>query len=369
MPLAEGASMSLDERASALIKRIYCAREDVEWHAITDQVLTLVGAHAGLTTLVDLNNIKFHSMEFFGRDDSRFGRALEEYKFIYESDPSLTWASQNPAARFCDSSHTIPADEYLTHPFVEWNRDRMGSTHWYVGYTPPEEQLSYSLSVHFPAEYGAASPHSIRLFQLLFEHLECAMRLSRRPFNPDSERPLLLLDSGGNVREVSSGALRVLSAPDGLAIQERRLCAAIAREQTALDAALSAVASAVTQGTTSVAVKISRPSGRRAWILTIRPMLSSFGPFGKVKCELLVQIHDGAPHIGSIELLRSLFDLTTRELQVVRLLADGHSLESLSSHMEISLNTARAHLRSIFAKTSISKQSDLLLLCAELASV
>lgn len=41
------------------------------------------------------------------------------------------------------------------------------------------------------------------------------------------------------------------------------------------------------------------------------------GPFGTVKCELLVQVHDGAPHIGSLHLVQSLFDLTGRELQVV----------------------------------------------------
>lgn len=361
--------MSLDERVSTLIKRIYCAGQDAnEWDQVADQVLAYTGAHAGLTTLVDLNNCEYNSTKFLGRDDSRIARASEEYPHIYRTDPSLQWATRNPTARFCDSSRTVPADEYLTHPFMKWNRDRVGSTHWYVGYTPPEEQLSYSLSVHFPAEQGAASAHSLRLFRMLFDHLDCAMRLTRRPFNPESNRPLLLLDSGGNVQQLSNGAMRVLAAPDGLTIQNGRLCAASAAEQGTLDRALARAASAASSGTASVAVKISRPSGQRSWILTVRPMLSSYGPFGTVKCELLVQVHDGAPQIGCLQLLQSLFDLTGRELQVVRLLADGHSVESLASHMNISPNTARTHLRSIFAKTDTSRQSELLQLCAGLAN-
>jgi DNA-binding CsgD family transcriptional regulator len=359
--------MSLDERVSTLIKRIYCAGEDAnEWDQVADLVLSSVGAHAGLTTLVDLNNCEYNSTQFLGKDDNLVARASEEYQHLYRTDPSLLWATQNPRARFCDSSFTLPTEEYLAHPFVQWNRDRLRATHWYVGYTPPEEQLSYSFSVHFPAEQGAASARSLRLFRMLFDHLDCAMRLTRRPFDAESNRPLLLLDSGGNVQQVSNGAMRILAAPDGLSVHNRRLSAATAAEQATLDTALARAASVVSGGTAAVAVKISRPSGQRQWILTIRPMLSSYGPFGRVKCEMLVQIHDGAPHIGSLHLLQSLFDLTSRELQVVRLLAAGHSVESLAAYMNISSNTARTHLRSIFAKTATSRQSELLQLCASL---
>lgn len=90
--------------------------------------------------------------------------------------------------------------------------------------------------------------------------------------------------------------------------------------------------------------------------------------FGTVKCELLVQVHDGAPQVGSLHLVQSLFDLSGRELQVVRLLAEGHSVDSLPQCMKISPNTARTHLRSIFSKTGTSRQSELIQLCVGLAN-
>ena len=362
--------MSLDERISELIKRIYCAGQDPnEWDRVSDDVLMTIGAKSGLTTLVDLHNREYSTTKYHGRDPMRLANALEEYAQIYSTDPTLIWASKFPSARFCDSAVTLPASEYLTNPFVQWMRDRLGATHWLVGYTPPEQRLSYSFSVHFPAEQGPGKPEAKRLFRMLFDHLECAMRLNHTPFDAESDWPLLLLDGDGNVREASNGAMKALATPDGLTIGDTRLRAALVPEQAALDRALSCVRNVAIGGTSSQAVKISRPSGKRPWILTIRPRFSGYGPFGTVKSEMIVQIHDGAPRIGSLELLQTLFDLTSRELEVVRLLAEGHSIESLACHMKISTNTARTHLRSIFAKTGSSRQSELLQLCSSLASV
>lgn len=361
--------MSLDERVSTLIKRIYHAREDAgEWDAIAEDILRCTGAHAALSTVVDLSNREYNSTRFYGTDGFDFERVVTEYADLHEEDPSLKWASAHPYARFCDSSHTLPGEDYLSHPFIRWNRSRLGSTHWYVGYTPPEDHLSYSFSVHFPAEQGAGRKESLRLFRTLFDHMDCAHRLSSRPFNAASSRPLVLLDGDGTLRELTVGAERTLAVSDGLSVRDRRLTTALPAEQQVLDAALASVAAATETGTASVAVKVSRPSGQRAWILSIRPLISGYGPFSRMRCNLLVQIHDGAPHIGSLHLVQNLFDLTERELQVLRLLIEGQSVESFSRHLNISSNTARAHLRAIFAKTATSRQSEVVQLCTALSN-
>lgn len=361
--------MSLDERVSELIKRIYCAAHDVrEWDSIADEILRRTGGCLALTTLVDLSNRSYDATRFYGGCDSQAARGFEEYQYNYDQDPSLAWASRNLHARFCDSSQTVGAGDYLDHEFVKWNRARFGSTHWYVGYTAPEEQLSYSFSVHFPAEQGPGSPASLSLFRMLFDHLQCAMWLGRRPFNPDSDAAYVLLDSAGNVRELSRGARALLDSNDGLTITGRRLEPATITGRARLDAALAQVATACSTGVATRAVKLDRPSGQRPWLLTIKPLISNFGPFGKAHCELLVHIHDGKRRIGSLHLLQGLFGLTERELEVLRLLAEGHSLETLAACLNISPNTAKVHLRAIFMKTGTSRQSDLLQLSMEVAA-
>lgn len=361
--------MSLDEGASNLIKRIYTAQNDpMQWDEVAQALMTRVGACAGFTTVVDLNHREYDRYRFYGSHDTRFARGLDEFPDVYADDPSLAWAARNPTARFCDSSKTVIGKDYVSDPFVQWIRAHFGSIHWYVGYTPPSRQLSYSFSLHFAADQGAVCQEDLALFRMLFDHMECALGLSRRPFNSESDRALLLLDSGGYVRELSIGATQLLAMPDGLTIRGKRLTTVQLGEQSKLDTALSHTALACSSGSAGTAVKISRASGKHPYILTVRPMISVLGPFGKVHCELLVQIHSGVPQIGSLELMQSLFDLTARELRVVRLLANGHSIETLAQSMAISPHTARTHLRAIFSKTQTSRQSELIQLCSGLAA-
>lgn len=360
--------MSLDERISNLIRRIYCAGSNVgEWDAVAKLILQRTGACAALTTLVDLEDREYDATRFYGLESSRAAQGIEEYKETFRHDPSLIWASANPSARFCDSGRTVGHAYYLQHPFIKWNCDRFGSTHWYVGYTPPEERLSFSFSIHFPSEQGPGSPTALRLFRMLFDHMHSAMWLNHRPFNAESDTPLVLLDRRGHVRDVSRGALSVLAQADGLTIVDRRLTPCCRGGSTDLEKAFSQAAGTCAEGSPVTAVKIARPSGRKPWLLTIKPLLASYGPFGKVHNELLVHIHDGKPRMGPPQILQGLFGFTERELQVLQRLAEGHSLETLATCLGISSNTVRAHLRAIFVKTGTNRQADVLQLCADLA--
>jgi len=358
--------MSLDERVSGLIKRTYCAGEDpAAWDDIAVELLDLCGGCIGLTTVVDLKNREFSSYRFYGPEQSSVALGIEEYAETYVDDPSLLWASAHPNARFCDSSATLPRDDYLSDDFIRWNCARFGSTHWLVGYAAPEDDLSFSFSIHFPAEQGAGDPKAVRLFRMMFDHMECAVRLGRRPFNVDSNRSLILLDSAGFVLHLSQGAERTLQSGAALRVEDRRLVTTCPGQQGRLDRAIATTLNTVRVGTRPQALELHPAHGRR-WIVVLRPLLSSYGPFGQIRCEVVVELHDGLPRIESVDLLQSLFGLTGRELQVVRLLADGHSIESLAACMGISANTARTHMRSIFAKTQTSRQSELMHLCAGL---
>lgn len=360
--------MSLDERISNLIKRIYCAGPDAhEWDRVAIELLSVTGGTGALTSVTDLTNRELTSYRAYGPENSKFARGIEEYSERYLDDPSLKWGFENPAARFCDSSATLSAEEYGRNEYVSWNLDRFGSTHWYVGYTRPEEDLSFTFSLHFPAAQGPGSEHSLQLFRMLFDHMECAVRLQRRPFNHDSNRCLIVVSSTGSVQQLTAAADKLLSGGGLLAIVDGRLTTANSANQSKLDTALSRVLSVVETGFSPVALKIDNAPGEKPWLLTMRPLVQSYGPLGRMRCDVLVEIHGSASRLDNLEVLQSLFDLTARELQIVRMLAGGHSIDSLASAMKISPNTVRTHLRSIFSKTSTTRQSELILLCATVA--
>ena len=62
---------------------------------------------------------------------------------------------------------------------------------------------------------------------------------------------------------------------------------------------------------------------------------------------------------ASREVVRQLFDLTLAESSLALALADGLTLDEAAERLSIRKNTARAHLRSIFAKIGVRRQTTL----------
>jgi DNA-binding CsgD family transcriptional regulator len=59
----------------------------------------------------------------------------------------------------------------------------------------------------------------------------------------------------------------------------------------------------------------------------------------------------------SHELVRRLFELTRMEATLALLLAEGYTLDEAAEKMNVRRNTARTHLRSIFCKTGVTRQT------------
>jgi len=66
------------------------------------------------------------------------------------------------------------------------------------------------------------------------------------------------------------------------------------------------------------------------------------------------------PIESSTDLLQELFKLTPAEAKLAVLLTNGFTIENISAELSISAHTVRAHLRSIFSKTHVSRQSELI---------
>ncbi len=75
-------------------------------------------------------------------------------------------------------------------------------------------------------------------------------------------------------------------------------------------------------------------------------------------CTLFVAAHE-LGHRVSQPLLRSLFGLSPAEARLASLLVAGKSLENAAKELNISRHTARAQLKSIFARTGTNRQPDL----------
>jgi DNA-binding CsgD family transcriptional regulator len=78
--------------------------------------------------------------------------------------------------------------------------------------------------------------------------------------------------------------------------------------------------------------------------------------------DAAVAIFIADPESGRIhdpEVLGAMYSLTHSEAELVRLLATGMSLEEAAEGRGVSVNTARSHLKHVFAKTGTSRQGEL----------
>jgi len=357
--------MSLDTRVSELIKRIYSAAGDTAaWDSVMMGLFRAVGSSAGIASLIELQEMQLHRCRIYG--PQHYGYCIEGYAERYREDPTLSWVAGKPEARFCDSRATMGREEYLKHPFVDWASTTLGSSYWYAGCSAPTSGINFCLSAHFGHDHEA-SDDDFALFRLLFDHVECAMRLANRGFSEESARALIRLDDQGRVEQLSRGAQRMLQDRPVLRLDNDRINISGRLQQRMIDRALEQVTPKGARSGKPTAVQIKHEHGR-PWIIVFRPVAEIYGPFGSVNRKVDVEMLDRVPAMARLDVVQSLFDLTGRELQVLRLLSQGHSIDSLSASIEVSRNTTRAHLRSIYAKTKTSSQSELMQLCSGLSS-
>jgi DNA-binding CsgD family transcriptional regulator len=363
-------AITLEARLSALIKQVYSAGDDsTAWDEIAVELLQIMGCRAGIATLIDLDTMQLLACREYIPHGAGLDSDKDGYQGRYTDDPTLRWASANRHARFADSVDILQYRANVAgDAFAHWARMRLNADRWYVGYSAPDEASpTFLLSAFFSDSSERELVLAQEVFRTVFDHIECAMRLGRASNITGSSRALLRLAVDGSIAQQSSGAEQLLARGGPLRIFEGQLVVDEAREQDQLASAIHRAFSGTSKQVSPTAVYLDRKS-RRPWIAVIRPVEECYGPFGKVACQVQVEIFDKIPAVRRLDVIQSLFDLSGRELQVLRFLSEGHSIDSLSACIDVSRNTTRAHLRSIYLKTGTNSQTELMQLCAGLST-
>ena len=172
----------------------------------------------------------------------------------------------------------------------------------------------------------------------------------------------LILDEKGRLLNHNALAGAILDEADGLLLKEQHLHIEGRDLNKALQEALSDVIRAQQDGATAVvrALRVRR-SGERADLgLVIRPVPPSDRGQGQAIPSVAIFVSDpDLRESASQQILGELFGLTPAEANLAILLARGLSLSEASATQHISLHTSRAQLTSVFAKTGVSRQAEL----------
>lgn len=172
----------------------------------------------------------------------------------------------------------------------------------------------------------------------------------------------IVLDDSGKVLEQNLIAREILSANDGLKLVGGRLEASYPSDNRELQQLIRGAFARHSGDPLAVAsaMSVSRPSGLVSLGVVVEPVPSQEWAEGKGQPAAVVYIRDAAgKSLASTAAAKQLFNLTPAETALAMELANGLSLEEAAEALNIRRNTARAHLRSIFSKTGVRRQTEL----------
>jgi DNA-binding CsgD family transcriptional regulator len=345
----------------ALLRALFASLLDAEpWSAFLEQLAQAAGAD-WTTLILTLRSADRPGMILTPRGDPAVGQDYLERLFAV--DP-FTGLPEGEVTHFRD--------------FVPPERRRPGQDYedWLVQ-TSSDEVLgldlceSEGLELRLRLTRAAGRPRftgdDAQRLQQIVPHLRVALRLFDRLEADRTERQiyaeavskmavgLVILDRHGKVIRLNARAETILGEADGVALREGGLWLADPAQNRAFRdfAARGPKADTMT-------FRVPRPSGEGAVVLVVAGaqaadyVVASGGPATVVFLNDPVQ----TPEI-SAEALGSLLGLTPAEAAVAASLATGLTLSEVAERHGISPNTVRAHLRSVFTKTGVNRQSQL----------
>lgn len=220
------------------------------------------------------------------------------------------------------------------------------------------------------SDFGAAEREAL---QEIVPHLRDAIRLFERLQASGAEDGVyrgvveqmgvaaIILDHDGKVMRANAVAERLLAASDGLSLAGGRLRLATGDAHRTLEKSLKLL-----KGQPDPAAsppqrfRVERPSGQRDLAVVAKAVTTPAFMRGGKGAALALFISDpGQDAAPDPEAIRDLFQLTRMEAILAAALAGGGSLVEVADRLGIAHNTARTHLRSIFAKTGARRQSQL----------
>jgi DNA-binding CsgD family transcriptional regulator len=288
---------------------------------------------------------------------------------------------------------------YALDPFVDLPPDRVftvneliGDSNWresefYKNFLKPLDIL-HALGADIRTDDGlecrlrVARPHRERPFSAgdkalcaaILPHLKRAVGLRSQLELMESERRLyagtvdrmlvgtVTLDETGAVLKSNPVADEMLREGDGLRLVGGVLRAESAAENRELQRLVKQALTGETGGRAALvdAISITRRSARGKLGVLVRSLPNAGSSKSKHRPSVVLFIRDAERKSeASREMVRRLFDLTPAEASLALALANGLTLDEAADQLGIRKNTARAHLRSIFSKIGVTRQTTL----------
>lgn len=239
-----------------------------------------------------------------------------------------------------------------------------------------EDGSAYRLRVTRTEQVGRFTAIDKEFLALLVPHLKRALEtqmmleqseLVHRQYVEACDRmgvATFILNRKGTVLQRNKSADVLLHADDGLRLVNEHIEATHSDSNRELRRLLNealARCDAISEPMVSNVMPVVRPSGKANLGLFVQSLPSAKLRSGRNRPALTVFVRDPEFRTQApLAIAQRLYNLTQAETALVFELVNGLSLDEAAERLDIRRNTARAHLRSIFAKTGVQRQATLM---------
>lgn len=351
-----------EPRWENVVDRWYAAGfGDEPWRDTLRSTARLMGGAGGAFFELDRETGTIGLFEVEGLEPGA-GEYVERMNAI---NPRMLYSLTRPAPHIVTDYDILTEAELRRHEFYDW-MERTNGTRYFVGARVADDgPRSLFASIEFDRRRGNPDAEQVALFRRLAPHIGNAWRIAHVLCAAEAATETIqrLMGSrlGGVVAVAGDGRVVFMNRAaeltfrrcDALRLDEGRVRALRAAADRTVQRLLGGALAGSGGGLAAV------PSAQGGAPLAVRITPTSAGRRDNRLPAVLLLISD--PHqaaIPSEAALRTL-GLTAAEARVAAAIARGHALARAAQDLRMSHNTARAHLRSIFAKTGIRSQVEL----------
>lgn len=265
----------------------------------------------------------------------------------------------------------LPLDARKRSPFYQEFLGACNLRDW-AGVRVGRGELVWNLSLQRTPDQGPFSPNELQWLAQLSGTLDSIVQISAAlglakgdaalgAFD-FSERAALLLDRLGRVVRVNAAAERLIG--EDLQISAGRLRCRNPKSNVVLDRAIKTMLWSL-EASNVAPVNLPKSSGGRliAYPMPIPGLTES--PLSAFHTILVITDTDDN-HSAAITTLRNIFDLTAAESRLAVAIATGKNLETFAVERQLSKQTVRNQLKSIFLKTDTNRQTQLAVMLSTL---
>lgn len=360
-----------DEVLTKLIGGVYdAAAQPILWEPFLGQLAKTARADgAGLVMHDDRQGT--HSIADSWELDPDLARLYREYY-----GPLDIWTSRgksSPVGRVCLSQELCSLADLRRTEVYNGLMVPSDIEHGMFGFVQRCGSTWAAISLYRSASSGEYEVADLDILSLIVPHIQRAFKLhfqfsELKARSEGFEAALNMLATGiiflgtdGEVLVMNQRAEEILNCRDGLLLAQGKLVAAIYGESTSLRAAIGgAVRTGNGRGLSAGGTMlISRQQGRPLSV-TVAP-LREFNPTLSQRPAAVVFLSDPNRNLKNpADSMQSCYGLTPAECRLAMVLLEGRSLKESANSCGVTHNTAKSQLKSIFSKTQVQRQSELI---------